>query len=352
MKTSFIASNSISSASRLSIMKLQAKLVEAQKEVGTGRHADVGLALGYQTGNSVSLRQELTRLQTITQTNSLVKTRLDVSQAALQDISDNAQDFLKQLVAARDGTSGPAIVAVQAKSHLSTLTDSLNTTVNGAFLFAGINADVKPLGGYFQDPPSSAQDAVAAAFQTAFGMSQSDPAVADIPAADMQAFLDGPFAQLFDEAGWTADWSDASDQNVRSRISSSEMIDSSTNANEGPFRALASAFTMVADLNVEGLDDATYKAVIGKAVQLVGDAIQGVTTLQANLGTAQERVTNANDRMSIQTDVITSHIGALEGVDVTEASTRVAQLLTQIETAYAMTARVQQLSLLNYLPLK
>jgi flagellin-like hook-associated protein FlgL len=34
-----------------------------------------------------------------------------------------------------------------------------------------------------------------------------------------------------------------------------------------------------------------------------------------------------------------------------EVSTRVSTLLTQIEAAYAMTARIQQLSLLNYLPL-
>ena len=47
---------------------------------------------------------------------------------------------------------------------------------------------------------------------------------------------------------------------------------------------------------------------------------------------------------------MTSHIGALEGVDPYEASSRLSTLLTQVETAYAMTARIQQLTLLNYLP--
>jgi flagellar hook-associated protein 3 FlgL len=37
-------------------------------------------------------------------------------------------------------------------------------------------------------------------------------------------------------------------------------------------------------------------------------------------------------------------------VDPFEASTRVAALMTQVETAYAMTARIQNLSLLKYLP--
>ncbi len=352
MKSSFISTSSISAASRQSIIKLQAKLAEAQQEVVTGRFADVGLKLGYQTGESVTLRQELTRLQTITDTNGMVTTRLDASQAALKSIADGAQAFLGQLIAAREGSTGGSVVASQGKAGLSALGDALNTTVNGAYLFAGINADVKPIDAYFQNPASAAQSAVASAFQSAFGMAQSDPGVANIPVASLQTFLQGTFAGLFDATAWSADWSNASDQNVRSRISSSELIDASTNANEQAFRKLASAYTMAADLNVEGLSGGAYKAVIDQAVQAVGEAIKGLTTLQAGLGTAQERVANANERMSIQINVMTTHIGALEAVDPAEASTRVSQLLTQIETAYAMTARLQQLSLLNYLPVR
>jgi flagellar hook-associated protein 3 FlgL len=55
--------------------------------------------------------------------------------------------------------------------------------------------------------------------------------------------------------------------------------------------------------------------------------------------------------MSIQIDILTNHIGTLEGVDPYEASTRLSSLLTQVETAYAMTARIQKLTLLNYLPI-
>jgi len=352
MKTSFIATSSISSASRLSIMKLQAKLAEAQQEVVTGRFADVGLKLGLQAGQSVTLRQELTRLQTITDTNGMVSTRLEASQAVLKGIADGAQAFLGQLIASREGASGPGVIATEAKAGLATLADALNTSVDGAYLFAGINADVKPFNAYFQTPPSAAQSAVAGAFQSAFGMAQSDPGVADISIADMKTFLQGSFAGLFDAAAWSGTWSNASDQNVRSRISSSEMIGTSTNATEQAFRKLASAYTMAADLNVEGMNSGAYKALVDEAVQAVGDAIQGLTALQSNLGTAQERVADANDRMSIQINVITTHVGALEGVDPAEASSRVAQLLTQIETAYAMTARLQQLSLLNYLPVR
>ena len=47
--------------------------------------------------------------------------------------------------------------------------------------------------------------------------------------------------------------------------------------------------------------------------------------------------------------VLEKHIGGLEGIDPYEASTRISNLLTQIETSYALTARIQQLSLIDYI---
>ncbi|KAB2917484.1 MAG: flagellar hook-associated family protein [Hyphomicrobiaceae bacterium] len=349
MKTTFISTSAISQATKLSLTKLQAKLADAQKEVTTSRFADVGTSLGYQTGQTVSLRLELSRLTTITDTNAVVATRLDTTQAALQGIVDNAQSFVGQLLGARNSETGPAIIQEQAKSTLLSLTDAANTAVNGEYLFSGINADVKPLNTYDTSPPSLAQQSVASAFFAAFGVTQSDPAVANISVAQMQTFLDGAFASLFDSASWSANWSAASDQNARSRISTSELIETSTNANEQAIRKLASAYTMVADLGIPNLSEETFQAVVDQAVKIAGEALQELTVLQANLGTAQERIADANDRMSIQIDILTNHINLLESVDPAEASVRVSTLLTQIETAYAMTARIEQLSLLKYL---
>jgi flagellar hook-associated protein 3 FlgL len=180
-------------------------------------------------------------------------------------------------------------------------------------------------------------------------MVQSDPGVAAISAADMKTFLDGAFAGLFDGTAWRSDWSTASDQDMLSRISTSEVIETSSNANEQAIRKLASAYTMVADLGVEGLGQETFQTVVDKAVTLASEAIADLSLTAADLGTAQERVKNANTRMSMEIDIMTKHIGTLEGVDPYEASTRLSQLMTQVETAYAMTARVQKLSLLNYL---
>jgi flagellar hook-associated protein 3 FlgL len=350
MKTTFLSTSSLSAATRLSVMQTQAKLAEAQKEVTTGRLADVGASLGYKTGQSLSLRQDYSRLQTIIDTNSVVSTRLSSTQASLKSLADDAQLFVSQLIAARNTDSGPNVVQGQAKAALNSFTGLINTAVDGAHLFAGINADVTPITDYYQTPPPANQQAVADAFTTAFGTTTGDPANQNISASDMQAFLDGPFSDLFEDPAWTANWSSASDQNVKSRISTSELIETSSNANDPAIRKLAKAYAMVADLGVQNLNQAAYQAVVDTATRIAGAAVQDLANEQSRLGTAQERIKTANDRMSIQSDIMTNHINLLEGVDPYEASTRVSQLMTQVETAYAMTSRIQNLSLLKYLP--
>jgi flagellar hook-associated protein 3 FlgL len=350
MKTTYISTSALSAATRQSIYKTQEKLAVAQKEVTTGRLADVGVSLGYKTGQTISLRQDHARLKTIIDTNSVVSTRLSASQAALKSLSDDAQLFVGQLIGARNTDSGPTVVQNQAKAALVSFTNMLNTALDGAHLFADINADVKPLTDYYAAPVPANRQAVADAFFTNFGTVASDPGIAAISAADMQTFLDGDFAALFEDPAWGTDWSAASDQNIKSRISTSELIETSTNTNTSAIRKLAKAFTMISDLGAQNLNRGAFEVVVDAAIRLAGEAVQDMAEEQARLGTAQERVKSANDRMSIQVDIMSTQINLLESVDPFEASTRVAALMTQVETAYAMTARIQNLSLLRYLP--
>lgn len=349
MKTTFISTSSISAATRLSLMKVQQELADAQKEMTTGRLADVGKSLGFRTSQAISLRQEHSRLNTIIETNTTVSTRLKATQETLQNLADNAQDFVGQMLASRMGGANALGVQTDAQSRLEAFLDTVNTAFGDGYLFAGVNSDVKPLADYFDTPTPASRLGVANAFFTDFGVTQSNPAVASISAAQMQTFLDTTFATLFDDPSWSTDWSSASSQNMRSRISTNELIDTSTNANEDAFRKLAMAYTMVADLGVENLGQPAFEAVIEKAIEVAGEAIQDLTGLQSQIGVAEQRVSDASERMSLQLDILTTQVNSLEAVDPNEAATRVSALLTQIETSYALTARIMGLSILDYL---
>jgi len=349
MKTSYISTLSMSESSRRSISDLQLQLVKAQKELGTRRYADIGLELGHRTSQTVSFRHDFARLEGNIDANALVKARLDMTQNVMTNVRNAGQELLNSLSVAHSGTSDPAIVQVRAESGLNSLIAGLNSTVNGEYIFGGVNNQEKPVADYYSTPQSAARQAVADAFMTRFGVSQSSPAAANITAADMQDFLDNEFAALFDEPAWTADWSQASSENTKSRISGTETISTGENANALAIRKLGQAFTMVADLGIKTLNKDAARTVIDTAMKVLGGAMGATSTAQANLGTAQQMVTQANERMSLQADILNTQINGLEAVDPYEAATRANTLMSQIETAYALTGRIQKLSLLNFL---
>ncbi|WP_439542360.1 flagellar hook-associated family protein [Hyphomicrobium sp.] len=349
MKTSNISTLALVNATRETRVNLQIKLAAAQKESATGRHADVGLSLGYLTQRTVSLRQDLDRLNTFKDTNTVSSSRLELTQTTLEGLGEAAQGFLQTLMAARAARTSDGVAVADAKAKITSFTAAMNTAVNGAHIFSGVNTDVKPVADYFEQPTSAARTAMGDAFLTEFGVAQSQAGVETITGADMSSFLDNAFADLFNDANWTTTWSSASDQNISNRISNNERIETSTNANADPFRRIASVYTMIGDIGLEELSDEAYYAVVDKAIGELGQAIGDLTQLRAGLGTSQERIKAANDRTDIQVTLMTQHITALEGVDPYEATANVNALLTQIETAYALTARLQNLSLVNFI---
>jgi flagellar hook-associated protein 3 FlgL len=350
MQTTFISTLAASTAMRQSILNMQAQLADAQKEVATGRLADVGLSLGGQTGQTVSLRNEQSRLQTITNTNSIVSTNLSATSQALTDLQTTAQGVLNTLVS--NSGSNPSAQAIQSQgaSALQSLIAGLNTTSGNQYIFAGVNTDVRPIASYGGSPPSASKQAVDNAFQAAFGMSQSDPAVASISPSDMQAFLDNQFAALFQGPDWSSNWSSASDSTVKSRISPSELADTSVSANQPAMQKLAMAYTMLSDLGLANMSASTQQVVVQTASKAVSAANGDLTDLQAGVGVTQQRVSSANNRMSVQMNILATQDGNLEQVDPYTSATKVNDLQTQIETAYSLTAQLHQLSLLNYLP--
>jgi len=347
MATTFISTNSISTTLRLATMKSQAALSKATQEATNGRYADIGLDLGALTGRDVTLRAELQDADKMVDTNALVAGRLDVAQHRIGDLINTAQAFQKDLLAARNSANGGNIIVQSATANLGSLISTLNVTMDGQYLFGGINTGSQPVGNYAAG--SASKNAVDAAFLANFGFAQNSPAASGISASAMQNFLDTTFKAQFADPAWGTNWSTASDQVMRSRISTTETINSSVSANEPAFRKLAMAYTMLSDLGTQNLNQATFQTVIDTATKVVGEAINDLAGVGARVGTAQEQTTNATDRLKVQVDLLTKQVTAMEQVDPAEASVRVTSLRNQVEMSLALTTRIQKLSILNYL---
>src|ERR1700722_7410421 len=151
-----------------------------------------------------------------------------------------------------NGTSG-ASVQNMGQSELQTLISGANTTSSDQYVFCGINSAAAPMAAYYSTPASAAKTAVSQAFQTAFGVLPSDPAAANISASDMQSFLSGPFAALFQAALWSTDWSSASSDNTSATIAPGQTVTTSTNANQPGFQQLAQAYTVLSEFGGSAL---------------------------------------------------------------------------------------------------
>lgn len=332
-----------------SILNMQTKLAQAQKEMSTGNVADLGDSLGSSVGLDYSYGASNSLLSTILSTNNLVTSRLDLTQSSLSNISTDAGSLQTALVQAQNGEGSAATIVSEAENALQSLTSSLNVSVGGTYIFAGINSGVAPVENYISTPPSAAQQAVAAAFTSAFGMSQTSSAVRTITATQMQNFISGPFANLFSSSNWSANWSQASSEGAQNQISLSQSLNTSITANDPALRQLAEGYTMLSDLGLQNLSQPAYNTVISAASSLISQGVSGLTQMQANVGIMQSEVKSANQAMSIQQNFFQTQIGTLENADQTQTAVQVDSLTTQIETAYQLTAKLQQLSLAQYL---
>ncbi|SJZ82102.1 flagellar hook-associated family protein [Consotaella salsifontis] len=356
-----ISTLSLITAQRTTILRSQEQIRDAEKEVSTGRHADVGASLGATTGQAVTLRVELSSVDSQRTSNNLIGVRLDSMQDVLSGLQKSAQSFNSALVTGQTASVDISTLVTQANAGLEQLFGALNTATNGQYLFAGTNTSEQPsVYNNLQDYEGSpAQEALLQSVQDYKNNVDSTFSLATATQTQMEDFLNSSFASLFDydpdnpsdadASTWKSLWSNSNSDPVLNKITSSESIDVSANANLGAFRDLLQGYAMMAGLGTQNLSEGARNALVSKASSLTSGAVSGLIGLQGDIGLRQERLEAANDRLDSKKAVVKASISSLEDVDVYEASTRVTMLTTQLEAAYSLTSKLQGLSLLNYL---
>ena len=327
----------------------QSALATATVEMSSGQYANLGLQLGDQAGYELSLKQEVARIGALTASNAVASTALSTAQNALSSISGQAATTIKDLASWTSGANSGQTLQTIGQSALQSLIASANATSGDAYVFGGINTSQPPLSDYFSSPASAAKTAVLNAFQSTFGFPPTSPAAAGVSASSMQAFLGGAFAALFSGASWTADWSSASSVNTSAEIVPGQTATTSGNANDPSFQLLAEAYTMVAAFGGSSLGASAQQAVATAASGLIAQGQDALINLQGTLGTSQSAIADANNAMSAQSTLLQTQIGSLDNVDQNALASRITSLQTQIQTAYALTAKLQNMNLAYYI---
>lgn len=361
MKTSFSSSVSVQSSLRQVMSKAQTDLINANKEVTTGVHADMGVSLGADTSRNLDLTRDVMRIEQQLTTNSVAATRINSSDTALSNMSDSIDKVRGVLASLTSSTSTLDDAVNTLNAALDTFTDAANVSVAGEYLFSGVNTDVKPITSYTEEnsPFKQAFDDELDYFLTSNGIASKT----EMTATDMESFLsdleakfngtttlsDPPHSGLAGQDFWSTFVSDASDSNMTTRINSSEVVETSTNANGSGFRSFMYATVISSEFLTADMPEATRNVVTNKANEVIGKAESGITTARSTLGISSERVTSANESLEAQKKIFEVHLNDLQGVDAYEASTKVTSLQALLEASYTLTSRIQQLSLVNYL---
>lgn len=337
---------SLNSAMKSSIRQLQVDLQNAQTELSTGRHSDVGLVLGSATGRNIDWRNEVANLQAALQRNGLLASRANVTQASLEGIKQQADKLQESIMGARSALNGGSLARTAGEHALKGVLDTLSTSYAGQFIFSGRSPDAAPLSGYDGLDPQAAFDA---AFLAEFGFSKTSPLAANITPSQMQTFLSGRFEDLFKDPNWSADWSTADTENQRARIDGKILIEADANTNEMAFRNIIKAAVASYELGGTVIGQGTLQVVADSVMQNVGQGVKALGDIQARVGFSEQAIQQADARMTAKKSVLELSIGRTEGVSEYEAATRLNTLMTQLESSYAVTSKISKLSLLNYL---
>ncbi len=338
LATTLLAQDSMSST--------QKKLNDAVTEQSTLRHADVGLTLGGNVSRNLNWRLTLSQTTNFSEANAQALARADALQTSLDATKTTASDFLTSLAGARNAVNGQALTKQSSGLAIDAVATSVNVTYDGQYLLGGQNTDVAPLNSY---QGGTAQTSFDTAFQSFFGFSKTDPAAVNITAAQMNLFLQGPYENLFQSSSWSANFSNATSNNLQSRIDNNQQVDLSANANETPIKDLMRGMVAVQETGSGQLNSAAFQAVIDYSMGKISGAIQGLGATQARVGEAQQTVTQTNAKLSSMKTIVEDEIQRTEGVDPAEVATRVNNLTSQLEANYTVTGKLAKLSLLNYI---
>lgn len=346
MKISQVSTQSLFDNLRHSMSNLQRDFADAQKEVTTGQVSDAGLSLGASNGRRFNMVNDLNRLEVITDTNNRTQARLEMSISATGSVNEAAQSLFSTLTASIGGTGTSHLTQAAGKSAVTAISSLMNTALNGEYLFGGINSGEAPIADYENGGPKAAIDA---AFLGHFGFNSTDPGAATISGTDMTNFIDTVLNPLITGAGWTSTFSNATDETITARIGLSESITGSVSGNEQGFQNAMFAAVIAAEYINDNFNAEAQSAAAQSALDRVGTSTGELAELQGMTGLLVNRISVSNERIGVQMDELTLHSDKMVAVDPYEAATRLNSLITQIETSYTLTGRIQQLSLMRYI---
>nr|WP_299562811.1 flagellin [uncultured Sulfitobacter sp.] len=314
--------------------KLKTEIQRLTQELGSGQVADVRTSLNGSMAYVNDLERSLERNQSYAKVAVEVQQFAGNMQIALEHVGTVGTALSDTLLTSMTAVSGtmPDLVAGEARGGLDSMIAALNTSVGGRSLFGGTATD---------RPPLVQADALMSALSGAVAGAGS---VDDIIAA-AEAWFDDP-------AGFAAVAYQGSNTSLAAvAISDFEKAQFDVRADDPALRDMLRtvALVAIADDPALGLSGAERKDLYQKSTAPILGAQASVIDLQARTGIAERLVETVSARNSAEHSALELARNSLMAADPYQAATELEAVQFQLQSIYAITSRMSQLSLVNFL---
>jgi flagellar hook-associated protein 3 FlgL len=315
----------LSSGLNETVTRLRERIDTTSEEAVTGQYKDLTAHLSGRIGQAMLSQKAIDDVANERTQLTLKASRLDIIQQSLTAVDDNIGQLgvrMKAALGSEDYTAREAVVR-DAQAALASTFSTLNTRHGERYLFSGDATNTKP----FADVDSFLDDV------RSMAASATD-------ATDFATQMDAYFNTS--GSGWQANiYSGTSDTSDPASVTGTDPAITKTVWGLAVL-ALAGSDETLSLLN--GNSDALIQA-----ADTLAEGQAALTNVRAERGIIQVQIESSKDALDLEETVLTQSFNQMTARDQYEAASELKQLETGLEAAYTLTARLSNLSLLNYM---
>ena len=317
------------------IGQLRSRSDTARQEVVTGLLADPAAALGGRVSELLGLEQSLAEIAQYREIIGLAESRAGVIQGTLDVLRNLTVDLNVSGQTALDSNLATArqSVSAAARQALGAAISTLNVSFGGRRLFAG-----------------DAGNTQAVAALEVFMSASVTILEAGPTAGAAYANLSNEFSVaggLFEATFYTG----GSGDSPATEVARGERLDFAPRADEAPVRALLRDLaTLAAAFDPDNaIPEANRRGLAEQAIAGLRDNVGALVGMAGRVGVAEARMADVTARHQASEAALNLAYIKLAGRDQFEAAAELTQLEAQLQTTYLATARLANLSLVNFL---
>lgn len=315
--------------------ELKQRLQTVSIEAVTGQREDITKATGGNVGGAHLLNKALQDIETRNELFQVTKSRLTLSGQVLKGARGTLDNMGVRVltVLGSNSDSGVSTIINEAEAALKTVFSSLQINQGNRNLFSGDATTTPPLGDVNQ-LLTDVRAIVAAG-----------PDLATINAGLDTYFNDpaGGFQTTIYQGG--------SGNSTPVLLANDTRLDFTIRADDPAIKSVMRGLAVIASADISPFDRFTdeYAELFDAGSFALNNGESGIVELESKLGIGLQLIANAEEVQEAERLTLTATYQEIVGRDQFEASAELKNIETQLEASYLLTAKLSELSLLNFI---